>query len=142
MTSTGNAPFAGRRVADAMVTRPHVHGRGTTLADARDILVDTHVHLLLLVEDGRLLGTVTREDLVPAPHDGPALAVATTAGRTVAPDVALDAAHDEMRAAGQRRRAVVTDTGELVGLLCLKRSGAGFCTDAGVAARVAERAGS
>ena len=146
MGTTDGAAFAGRTVADAMVTRPHVHGPATTLADARDVLLDTHVHLLLLVEGGRLLGTVSREDLARGESqgrtEGAALAVARLGDRTVAPGEPLDAAYAVMRAAGQRRRAVVDADGHLVGLLCLKRSGAGFCTDAGVAARVAERAGS
>jgi hypothetical protein len=38
------------------------------------------------------------------------------------------------------RLAVVDDDGVLTGLLCLKRKLTGFCTDADVAARAAERA--
>jgi hypothetical protein len=45
----------------------------------------------------------------------------------------------EMIAGGQRRRAVVDDEGRLLGLLCLKASGRGFCADADVAARARER---
>jgi hypothetical protein len=41
---------------------------------------------------------------------------------------------------GRRRIAVVEPDGTLVGLLCLKQSGSGFCTDAGVAAMRRSRA--
>jgi len=44
-----------------------------------------------------------------------------------------------MQAAGQRRAAVVDGDGLLLGLLCLKHHGGGFCTDAGVASRRAAR---
>ena len=36
---------------------------------------------------------------------------------------------------GQRRRAVVDDSGRLLGLLCLKQRLTGFCSDDDVAAR-------
>jgi hypothetical protein len=44
-----------------------------------------------------------------------------------------------MVARGRRRLAVVDDRGLLVGLLCLKRSGRGFCSAADVAARARDR---
>ena len=53
--------------------------------------------------------------------------------------VAAEDARRAMQASGDRRLAVVEDDGRLLGLLCLKRSGDGFCTDAGVAERRAAR---
>lgn len=45
------------------------------------------------------------------------------------------AVHEAMTRAGQRRLAVIDDDSQrLLGLLCLKRSRTGFCTDEGVAA--------
>jgi hypothetical protein len=58
----------------------------------------------------------------------------------VAPSDDLYETWNAMVAAGRRRVAVVTDGGRLVGLLCLKRSGRGFCSDAGIRARAEERA--
>jgi hypothetical protein len=46
-----------------------------------------------------------------------------------------------MRAQSTRRLAVVDGTGRLVGLLCLKRTLDGFCSDADVRARAVERGG-
>jgi hypothetical protein len=40
-----------------------------------------------------------------------------------------------MRRAGRRRLAVTSEDGRLLGLLCLKASGRGFCSDEDVAAR-------
>jgi len=44
-----------------------------------------------------------------------------------------------MSRTGRRRLAVVDDGGVLVGLLCLKRTGRGFCSDLDVASRAASR---
>lgn len=127
-------------VAGAMITRPHLHPAGTTVHEARAALTDSHVHLLLLVEDGHLLGTVERGDLDEVADGGrTALDVARLEGRTLSPEQPLDQAYAELVAAARRRRAVVAPDGRLLGLLCLKRSGSGFCTDAGVAARAGER---
>ena len=134
-TTSGTTPVvgtAGESVADAMITRPHLHPVDTTVAQAREALTDSHVHLLLLVEDGRLRGTVERGDLDDvADGDRPALDVARLEGRTLPPDQPLPTAYAELVAAAQRRRAVVDGGGRLLGLLCLKRSGSGFCSDAG-----------
>jgi hypothetical protein len=40
-----------------------------------------------------------------------------------------------MRQQGRRRLAVVDADGALLGLLCLKASGDGFCSDDGIASR-------
>jgi len=57
------------------------------------------------------------------------------AGRTVGPHAELDTTRQWMRSRQRRRLAVVDDDARLLGLLCLKRSGQGFCTDAGVLER-------
>lgn len=129
-------------VLDAMLTRPRTHPPGLTVGEARAVLADSHVRLLLLVDGRRLLGALDRDDLAPvALADGarPALALAGLAGRTVRAHAPLDDVRTEMRATGRRRLAVLDDDGLLVGLLCLKASATGFCSDAGVAARARER---
>ncbi|MCL8249773.1 MULTISPECIES: hypothetical protein [Aeromicrobium] len=123
-------------VADAMVRHPVVHPASLTVADARVALADPHRHLLLIVSGRRLLGTVARDDLPDAADDtAPALTRARLVGRLVLPHQALAPLHDAMARAGERRRAVVDEHGLLLGLLCLKSSASGFCTDAGIAAR-------
>jgi len=131
-------------VATAMLEDPEVSGRSTTVDEARAAFHSTHVHMLLLTSNGRvgepLLGTVVREDL---PAEGlagaTALSYARLRGRVVRADVAAEEARGALHEAGRRRLAVVDDSGRLLGLLCLKRDGTGFCTDAGVRARRAER---
>ena len=126
----------GRKVAHAMVTGPPVHPATTTIAQARVALENPHRHLLLLVSQRRLLGTIDSDDLAAVEGGAePALAVARLSGRTVRADEQLVAVHAEMLAGGQRRRAVVHDDGVLLGLLCLKASGSGFCSEEGIAAR-------
>lgn len=129
-----------RTVAEAMVRTPTTHPPATTVALARELLDAPHRHLLLIVSAGQLLGTVDRTDLDGVVAEAePALLVARLSGRTVPPDARLARVHAEMGAAGQRRRAVVDHRGQLLGLLCLKASGSGFCSDDGIAARAAAR---
>lgn len=135
----GSPPVPGT-VADVMVRRPWVLPGTASLAQAREVLVDGHVHMVLLVTDGRLRGTVTRSDLPPATADAePALAWAQLEGRTVAPDEPAEEVRRRMVEQGTRRLAVVDAEARLLGLLCLKRRRTGFCSDDGVAARRAER---
>jgi CBS domain-containing protein len=123
-------------VADAMVTHPAVHPPWTTVGEVRAHFEDEHVHMTLIVHAGKLLGLVERSDLAATTDDGsPALAVARLDGRTLAPEVPLAEAREVMREAGLRRLAVTTGDSTLVGLLCLKASGRGFCSDDDVAAR-------
>jgi hypothetical protein len=94
------------------------------------------VHAALIVLAGKLLGLVERADLAAGTDDAaPAVAVARLDGRTVGPETPLAGAREAMREAGRRRLAVTTEDSTLVGLLCLKSSGRGFCSDDDVAAR-------
>ncbi len=126
--------------ADVAVHRPTVHPPSASVGDVRRFLAGTHVHLALLVDEaGRLVATVMRDDLAAHDDETPAVDVGTLAGRTVTADLPADLLPDRMLAAGVRRMAVVDETGRLVGLVCRKKSGDGWCSDAGVASRRAER---
>jgi predicted transcriptional regulator len=123
-------------VAGAMVTRPAVQRPSTTVGELRAFFDDDHLHMALLVEEGRLIGTVERSDLAEArDNEAAASAVARLRGRTVSPDEDLFGTFVAMKRAGRRRLAVVSDDTTLLGLLCLKASGRGFCSDADVASR-------
>jgi CBS domain-containing protein len=127
-------------VAEAMVVGPAVHPPTATAGELRAFFEDEHVHMALLVEDGTLVGAVERADLGAAVHDETlAGEIATLDGRTIAPDAGLAAALAQLRLAG-RRRLAVTEGGSLLGLLYLKASGDGFCSDADVGHRGTERA--
>lgn len=126
-------------VGEAMIGFPKTCGRTTTVHQAREALRDDHVHALLVVDRGVLLAVVERADLVGRAAAAPVRWLGRLSGRTVTPAADAGTVRDAMAAAGRRRLAVVDDRGGLLGLLCLKRSGAGFCTDEGVRARAAAR---
>ena len=103
-----------------------------SFAETRELFRDDHLHMALLVEDGRLVAALERSDLDwPQPDDAPARSIGVPDERTVAPDAPLDAAAESMRRDGRRRLAVVDEEGALLGLLCLKADGSGFCSDRG-----------
>jgi CBS domain-containing protein len=130
-----------RSVRATMLRVPKVLPSGARVADASELFEDDHVHAALVVdESGRLCSVVLREDLLDRDPEDDAAAVGRLEERTIPVDAGLEAAWRAMCELGQRRRAVVDpESGRLVGLLCLKRSGSGFCTDADAAARAADR---
>ena len=133
-------PDARRRtVADAMLHIPKVHPPTTTVTEARRVFEDDHVHAVLIAADGRLLSVVDRTDLADAPGDDLARRHGRLQGRTVPPDASLEPVWQSMIEARTRRLAVIDEDGRLLGLLCLKRSGRGFCSDSDVQARAEER---
>ena len=133
-------PATDTAVAGAMHTFPKTCGPATTVADARAFFGRPKVHALLVVDGGLLVSVVERPDLDGRDGRAPAAPAGRLGDRVVAPSDDLQATWQAMAAAGRRRVAVVDDAGGLVGLLCLKRSGRGFCSDAGIQARIDERA--
>ena len=132
-------PVVDVRVADAMVTCPKTHAPEAGLDEIGALFEDDHVHMALIVgAEGLLLTTIERPDLAAA-SSGPARALGTLAGRTVPPSAALAATTARLLASKRRRLAVVDDSGRLLGLLCLKRDGSGYCSDEGIRARERER---
>lgn len=67
-----------------MLTRPKTHGPGTTLGELRAFFEDDHVHVALLVDEGKLLGVVEHDDLeLPRDDRTPdARSQSSTAGRS------------------------------------------------------------
>ncbi len=131
----------GQFVADAMIRWPTTHGLDTGVNEIRAFFEDHHVHMALIVApDLRLVTTIERPDL-PARSPGlsPAAELGTLAGRTADPAEALDAVTAGLLRERRRRLAVVDARGRLLGLLCLKKDGSGYCSDDGIWQR---RAGS
>ncbi|MGX7678621.1 hypothetical protein ACSMXN_06960 [Jatrophihabitans sp. DSM 45814] len=127
----------GDRVVDAMLTCPKTHRSDSQLAEISALFDDDHVHLALVIAlDGRLITTIERADLadVRSPETT-ATQLGTLVGRTVGPAEPLEATTSSLLRTGRRRLAVVGDSGCLLGLLCLKRDGTGYCTDESVRAR-------
>jgi signal-transduction protein with cAMP-binding, CBS, and nucleotidyltransferase domain len=128
------------RVSDAMVTVPVTHDRDATIGEVRRLLSDEHVHIALVVDGRRLLTAIERTELNHELRDDrPARGIGFLDGRTVPPDAPLREVMESMRGVERRRLAVTSEDGELLGLLCLKATGLGFCSDADVESRKRER---
>jgi CBS domain-containing protein len=123
-----------------MLTVPVRHPPSVTVAEIRDFFGDDHVHAALIVSQGGYLeAVVQRGDLAGcrAP-DAAAAPLGRLEGRTVPGGASLAEVHRAMIAAGERRAAVIGADGRLLGLLCLKASRAGFCSDQDVRNRQAQ----
>ncbi len=123
-----------------MLRHPMVCPASLTAAQAHELFRDDHLHVLLVLDGARtLVAVIERSDLTAADEAGtPAQALGRLAGRTVGPDADLEQTRRHLVRSGRRRLAVVDDEHRLLGLLCLKRTGLGFCSDADVEARAAE----
>jgi CBS domain-containing protein len=123
-----------------MLRNPKLLGPGTTVEQVCAFLTDEHVHAALLADGPRLLGVIEPCDLAvsTASGDAPALTFAHLRGRVTPPEADLASAWKTMAAQSRRRLAVVDTHGDLLGLLCLKRGGLGFCSDDDVRNRARE----
>jgi hypothetical protein len=92
--------------------------------------------VLIVSPAGYLESVVERGDIAgcQAP-DAAAAPLGRLAGRTVPAGASLAEVRQAMTATGRRRAAVTSAEGRLLGLLCLKVSRAGFCSDQDVRAR-------
>ena len=129
------------QVSDAMVTCPMTHPADCGVEVIRAAFEDDHVSMALIVaSDRRLVTTIERTDLVETVSSStPVSDLGTLLGRTVGPAASLDAVTATLLREGRRRLAVVDDSGRLVGLLCMRRDGTGYCSDHGIRARENER---
>ncbi|MBA8824012.1 CBS domain-containing protein [Saccharopolyspora lacisalsi] len=140
MTSPNDRNSAPTSVAEHMIRAPKLCGPTTTVSDVHDLFHDDHVHAALIAADGALSAVVERSDISSAPPDLPARLAGRLRGRVVGPGADLDTTWRAMVASGRRRLAVIDDHHVLLGLLCLKRTGKGFCSDSDVQARADSRA--
>ena len=97
----------------------------------------TTIHAALIVSPaGYLEAVVERDDIAGCQAaDAAAAPLGRLAGRTVPAGVSLADVRQAMTATGRRRVAVTSAEGRLLGLLCLKVSQTGFCSDQDVRAR-------
>jgi CBS domain-containing protein len=131
-----------RTVAIAMLTTPVRHPLGATVREIREFFDDDHVQAALIVGPaGYLAAVVERGDITHCqPPDAAAAPLGRLAGRTVLEDASLAEIQRAMSAAGRRRAAVISEDGRLLGLLCLKASRSGFCSEEDVHARALDAA--
>jgi CBS domain-containing protein len=127
-----------RTAGEVMLTTPIRHPLSATVGEIQDFLRDDHVHAALIVSPaGHLEAVVERDDITGCQAlDAAAAPLGRLAGRTVPAGVSVAEVRRAMTATGRRRAAVTTADGRLLGLLCLKASRAGFCSDQDVRARV------
>ncbi len=131
---------AATTIVDVMIRMPKTCDSKATVGQVYQLFADDHVHVALLVQDGRLLTVINRSDLpADALPDAPAGTLGRLAERVILDTESLELAHRQMLVSGQRRLAVIDRTGSLLGLLCLKRSRTGFCTEQDIHERVVER---
>ncbi len=130
-----------RTAVEAMLTTPVRHPLSATVREIRDFFRDDHVHAALIVSPaGYLEAVVERDDIGDCQAPGAAAApLGRLAGRTVAADASLAEVRRAMTVTGRRRVAVTSADGRLLGLLCLKASRTGFCSDQDVSARARGR---
>jgi CBS domain-containing protein len=123
--------------AEAMLTTPVRHPLSATVGEIRDYFRDDHVHAALIVSPAGYLEAVVERDDIAGCHapDAAAAPLGRLEGRTVAAGASVAEVRRAMTAAGRRRVAVTGADGRLLGLLCLKASRAGFCSDQDVRAR-------
>jgi CBS-domain-containing membrane protein len=117
-----------------MIRFAKTHNARSRLAEIRAFFADDHVHMALIVDpDGLLITTIERPDLaIPVSGCARAGELGTLTGRTARPTDPLGVTTVALLRAGRRRLAVVDESGRLIGLLCLKKSGAGYCSDEGI----------
>jgi hypothetical protein len=139
MTTRSSGP-GGRTVAEAMLSIPWTHSPAATVGEVAEFFQDEHVHAALIISAGGYLVTVVeRGDLGPdAAPDVPAVRLGRLDGRTVQAAASLSQARRAMLAERRRRAAVISPDGRLLGLLCLKASHNGFCSDRDVLERSQE----
>jgi hypothetical protein len=133
---------ASRTVGALMVKIPKTLPPTSTVGEVRSLFADDHVHMALVVAvDGELLTTIERADIAAeAPDAAPAVHLGRLEGRTALESWSINRTTEWLKSQGRRRLAVVDAGGHLRGLLCLKRSETGYCSDAGVLARQWESA--
>ena len=121
------APFSpGQTVADVMLAEPKTLAVDATVADARELLADERVQLLLLAEDGRFRGAIA-EIAGDVDDDAPAHTCVQPAPDTISPQETAALGFERARQNAQRRVVVVDEDDRLLGLVCLDVTLTRFC---------------
>jgi predicted transcriptional regulator len=132
-----NYPHGSAVVADAMISNPKMCDEAATVEDVQWLFFDSHVHAALITRGRLLIAMIERSDLGPnLPNTASVAGLGRLRGRVVAADEPLAPIHRRMLRTNRRRLAVISSSGELIGLLCLKRTLNGYCSDHDVLARI------
>jgi CBS domain-containing protein len=112
--------------ADLMLRHPKTLTSAASVAEVRELLANPKVQMVLLAEGEAFKGAVTHVPDDASPRDR-ALAYVDTDAGTISPDASADEAFERASASPTRRVIVLDEDDNLLGLLCLKASGTGFC---------------
>jgi CBS domain-containing protein len=128
--SIGRDDAAERLVRDVMVRRPKTLPVDASVAELRAHFTNPRVQTALLADEGRFAGAIAPSELPDdAPGTDPAREYARLDVPTMTPDATMADALALLDRRGDYRLVVLDDDGTtLVGLLCLDRTGASFCT--------------
>ncbi len=127
-----NVPVAevGPRARDVMLKSPDTVPGDMTVAAARRFLDNPRLRMLLVADDGRLIGAVSRDRLASESDGDVTLAgLADPAIPRIGPHETVDRVLELLDSAGSERLPVVDDD-RLLGLICWNRRKRHFCIDA------------
>jgi CBS domain-containing protein len=121
---------AGPRVADLMLRSPRTVSPETTVAEAREAIVNDRERMLVVTREGRYVGAVPRDAVTDDLDDALTLeALLDARVPRVAPDDAAARALDLLDRQEYDRLPVVAPDGTLAGLVCFSRSQGTFCVE-------------
>ena len=114
-----------------MLRNPKTLTAAASVAEARELLANPKVQMVLLTDGEAFKGAVTRVPVDASPRDR-ALAYVDPDAETISPDASDDEAFERAAASPNRRVIVLDEDDNLLGLLCLNQSRTGFCQTPGV----------
>jgi CBS domain-containing protein len=114
----------GKRIRDVMTTNPTSIDASTTVKEAAESMRDEDIGMIPVLEDGRLVGTLTDRDIAVRvvaedldPESTPAIDIASTHLVTVDPSQDLEEALELMAEHQVRRLPALDEEGHLVGIV-------------------------
>lgn len=119
--------FEGQTVADVMLHRPKTLSADATVGEARLVLANPSVEVLLLADQNNVFRGAVAEIPAGAAEQEAAIDYALIDPEILAPAGPASLAFETAARNPHRRVVVLDETGGLAGLVCLDRSLTRFC---------------
>ena len=113
--------------ADLMLRNPKTLTVEASVGEARELLADPKVQMVLLADGRAFRGAVTHIPADASPRDR-AVNYVDSDAEVISPRVPEDEAFERAAANPHRRVIVLDEDGNLLGLLCLNQSRTKFCS--------------
>ncbi len=113
--------------ADLMLRDPKTLTSEASVGEARELLANPKVQMVLLADGRAFKGAVTHIPADVSPRDR-AVDYVDPDAEVISPQASDDEAFERAAANPNRRVIVLDETDNLLGLLCLNQSRTGFCT--------------